>query len=150
MLFQNNKRLDAAINEYTRIWLTPMSIRLTEVKLTEIRTQQQHRNVNSQPPFNARNKKERIYGSVVEIKGNTIYLELNESLTRFTAKTKVQPSDEEYFIRFMSDRTTITLEHRALEYLNNQNIAHFFFPTAFAAGTLPYNRSHPSLYSNQL
>lgn len=137
------------MNEYTRIWITPMSIRLAEIKINEIRSQKKQ-NVNIQPSLVPRtNKKERIYGSVVEIRGNTVYLELNDSLTRFTAKTKVQPSDEEYFIRFMSDRTTITLEHRALEYLNKQNIAHFFFPTAFAAGNAPYNRSHPSSYTFQ-
>lgn len=144
--------MEAAINEYTRIWITPMSIRMTEQKLNEIPVQQRKplTNANSHRPFISRNKKERIYGSVIEIRGNTIYLELNESLNKFIAKTKVQSANEEYFIRFMSDRTTITLEHRALEYLNNQNISHFFFPNDVAAGISSINKSHPSSYTNQM
>lgn len=119
-----------------------MSVRLTEMKLNEMRS-----HLKSVQTQNFRSKKERIYGSVVQIKGNIVYLELNELLDRFHAKTGVHPSNEEYFIRFMSDRTTITLEHRALEYLNNQRISRFFFPKT--DGALPLNEIHPSSYINQ-
>lgn len=131
-----------------------MSIRSAELKLNELHSQlktRQIRNGGGQPQ---RSKKERIYGSVVEIKDNTVYLELNESLDRFHAKTGIHPSTEEFFIRFMSDRTTITLEHRALEYMNNQRISRFFFPTMSAGGggdssALTLNKAHPSSYGNQ-
>lgn len=130
-----------------------MSIRLTEIKLNEIKMQQQRiamTNGNGNRCLAIpRCKKERIYGSVVEIKGNTVYLELNESLDRFTEKTQIQPCDEEYFIRFMSDRTTITLQHRALEYLNDQDIASFFFPMAADDISIRLNQTHPSTYINQ-
>lgn len=66
-------------------------------------------------------KKERIYGSEVEIKGNKAYLEL-----------------------------TITLEHRALEYLNSQGIAHFFFLNASDTDQLLLNETHPSSYLDQM
>lgn len=148
---QNNKRLEAAINEYTRIWITPMSIRSAELKINELRSQPKNVQFRNGGGQSQRSKKERIYGSVVEIKGNIVYLELNESLDRFHAKTGIHPSNEEFFIRFMSDRTTITLEHRALEYLNNQGISHFFFPTTSAGGSssLTLNKVHPSSYQNQ-
>lgn len=96
-----------------------------------------------------RSKKERIYGSVVEIKGNKVHFELNETLQRLTARTNVEPADEEYFIRFMSDRTTATLEHRALEYVNNQGIAHFFFPNIMTRTNWPMNKTHPSSFTDQ-
>lgn len=142
--------MEAAINEYTRIWITPMSIRLAELKLNELRRlqpkNQSIRNGGGQPQ---RTKKERIYGSVIEIRGNLVYLELNESLDRFHAKTGIHPANEEFFIRFMSDRTTITLEHRALEYLNNQGISRFFFPMTSGSSALTLNKVHPSSYANQ-
>lgn len=95
-------------------------------------------------------KKQRIYGSIVEIQGSTMYFELEESLDRFTAKTNIQPDVEAYFIRFMSDRTTITLEHRALEYLYEHNVARFFFPTEFPdSDVFRCNNTHPSTYSNR-
>lgn len=143
--------MEAAINEYTRIWITPMSVRQAELQSNGARSQQKRIlqiNGMNQPIRHC--KKERIYGSVVEIKGNKAYLELNERLDRFVDRTKVSPHDEVYFIRFMNDRTTITLEHRALEYLNNQGIAHFFFPTANAMDTMSVNKTHPSSYSNQM
>lgn len=134
-----------------------MSIRLAELKLNEMRSLPRNMKFRSgsgqsqQQQHNLRSKKERIYGSVVEIKGNIVYLELNELLDRFHAKTGMHPLNEEYFIRFMSDRTTITLEHRALEYLNNQGISRFFFPTmnAGSGGALTPNKVHPSSYMNQ-
>lgn len=148
---QNNKRLEAAINEYTRIWITPMSIRSAELKLNELRSQPKNVQFRKPGGQSQRSKKERIYGSVIEIKGNVVYLELNESLDRFQAKTGIVSSSEEFFIRFMSDRTTITLEHRALEYLNNQGISRFFFPTTSAGGSsaMTLNEVHPSSYVNQ-
>lgn len=36
-----------------------------------------------------KNKKDRIYGSVVKIQGNLAYFELNEPLSRFKNKTQV-------------------------------------------------------------
>lgn len=146
--------MEAAINEYTRIWITPMSIRLAEMKLNEMRSQPKNvinRNGAQHTQHHVRSKKERIYGSVVEIKGNMVYLDLNDMLDRFHAKTGIHPSHEEYFIRFMSDRTTITLEHRALEYLNNQRISRFFFPTinAGGGGAFTHNKVHPSSCANQ-
>lgn len=147
--FQNNKRLEAAINEYTRIWIAPTSLRTAEARLNEIQFQRQKiaRRNGAQPEPVQKHKKQRIYGSVVEIKGNNVLFELNDSLDRFVRQTNVLPADEEYFIRFMSDRTTITLEHRALEYLNKQDIAHFFFPSLSMASLWPSNKTHPSSYS---
>lgn len=131
-----------------------MSIRLTELKHNEMRSKPKRVQIRNhgQPQQSLRSKKERIYGSVVEIKGNLVYLELNELLDRFHAKTGNHPANEEYFIRFMSDRTTITLEHRALEYLNNQRISRFFFPTmggGGGGGALTLNKVHPSSYRSQ-
>lgn len=122
----------------------------------QIRNGDHHRHRNQHQPqqqHNLRAKKERIYGSVVEIKGNIVHFELNELLERFHAKTGIHPSNEVYFIRFMSDRTTITLEHRALEYMNNQGISRFFFPTIAASSRngdpLTLNKVHPTSYTNQ-
>lgn len=96
-----------------------------------------------------RNKKDRNYGSVVKIQGNVVYFELNETLSRFVKKTGVKTSDEKYFIRFMSDRTSITLEHRALEYMNTDKTSHFFFPSPFAVNVWPTNETHPTSYSGE-
>lgn len=128
-----------------------MVLRVAEAKQNEIQLQQVKlaKKNGVQPEVVWKSKKQRIYGSVVEVKGSKVFFELNESLNRFVKKTNVDPADEEYFIRFMSDRTTITLEHRALEYLNNHDIAHFFFPNMATASTWPSNKTHPSLYSNQ-
>lgn len=124
---------------------------MAEAKLNEIQFQRQKRARQSGQPMEPirKSKKQRIYGSVVEVKGNKVFFELNESLNHFFSKTRVQPAVEEYFIRFMSDRTTITLEHRALEYLNNQDIAHFFFPDLSMACNWPSNETHPSMYTNK-
>lgn len=84
---------------------------------------------------------------MAKVQGNTVYLELNEPLTHFVKLTHVQVSNEKYFIRFMSDRTSITLEHRALEYMNMERITHFFFPSLFAANVWPKNEAHPSSYA---
>ncbi|XP_055319847.1 putative helicase mov-10-B.1 isoform X2 [Sitodiplosis mosellana] len=138
----NNKRLEAALNEYTRIWITPMSIRTAEISRNKTKC-------NGQQGPVGRSKKERIYGSVVEIKGNKVHFELNETLHRLAARTHVEPADEEYFIRFMSDRTTATLEHRALEYVNNQGIAHFFFPNITTRINWPVNKTHPSSFADK-
>lgn len=48
----------------------------------------------------------------------------------------------------MNDRTSITLEHRALEFLNTEDIAHFFFPSLFAINVWPSNEIHPSSYTD--
>lgn len=151
---QNNERLEAAINEYTRIWITPQVIRSAEVTLNEInrRKREAVQNRGSKNEFilkPPRNKKDRIYGSVVKVQGNVIYFELNEPLSRFIEKTGVKISNEKYFIRFMSDRTSITLEHRALEYMNTENTSHFFFPSAFPLNVWPTNETHPSSYSDE-
>lgn len=130
-----------------------MSIRNSEVARFKSKSQQPKQTNNligNQPLVPApRSKKERIYGAVIEIKANKVYLELNETLNRLTARTHIDAADEEYFIRFMSDRTTATLEHRALEYVNNQNIAHYFFPNIITANNWPINKTHPSSYSDQ-
>lgn len=130
-----------------------MTIRVSEVAMNKMKFQQSKQpktfNGNEQPRTVGRSKKERIYGSVVEIKGNTMYFELNESLDRFARQTHVEPADDVYFIRFMSDRTTATLEHRALEYVNNQSIAHFFFPNIGTANNWPVNKTHSSSYTDQ-
>lgn len=147
--------MEAAINEYTRIWITPQVIRSAEVTLNEINMRKHReavRNRDSNDEFilkPPRNKKERIYGSVVKVQGNMIYFELNEPLSRFVKKTGVKTSNEKYFIRFMSDRTSITLEHRALEYMNTENTSHFFFPSVYAVNVRPTNETHPSSYSGE-
>lgn len=98
----------------------------------------------------SRRKKQRIYGSVVAIKANKIYFELKEQLTTFTELTNVQPNDEKYFIRFMNDRTSITLEHRALDFMNDHQITHFFFPDAASlTNDCRINWIHPSSYSER-
>lgn len=71
---------------------------------------------------------QRIYGSIVEVKNGLVLIELDKVLDTFTAKTKVAPTEEVYFIRFMSNRTTIALEHRALDLLDKHKISRFFFP----------------------
>lgn len=152
---QNNERLEAAINEYTRIWITPQMIRSAELKLNEINMRKYReavRNRGANDKFILklpRNKKDRIYGSVVKIQGNVVYFELNEPLSRYVEKTGVKTCNEKYFIRFMSDRTSITLEHRALEYMNTENTSHFFFPSVFAVNVWPTNETQCSSYSGK-
>lgn len=130
-------------------------IRSAEVTLNEINMRKHREAVRKRasndeyilPP--PRNKKDRIYGSVVKVQGNVVYFELIEPLSRFVEKTGVNTSNEKYFIRFMSDRTSITLEHRALEYMNTEDTSHFFFPSAFAVNVWPTNETHPSSYSDE-
>lgn len=128
--------MEAAVCEYKRIWITPMAIRQTEVKLNELRQLEQERKANATGKkhvitkfvSNRREKNERIYGSIVEVIGDKVYFQLTEGLDYFTKITKVAPNKETYFIRFMNDRSTIALQHQALDHLNEDDITDFFFP----------------------
>lgn len=71
---------------------------------------------------------QRIYGSIVQVKNGSLLFELDKYLDTFTAKTRVAPTAEVYFIRFLSNRTSIALEHRALDLLHQHKISKFFFP----------------------
>lgn len=70
----------------------------------------------------------RIYGTIVEVKKGSVLFELDRPLSTFSPRANVDPSAEVYFIRFMSNRTTIALEHRALDLLDQHQISKFFFP----------------------
>lgn len=144
MSLQNNERLDNAVNEYTRIWITPMSLRLAALKSNKI-IHQQNSNKNRRT---YKWKTERIYGSIVEIKNEHIYFDLVDKLEKFTIKTEVEPIDETYFIRFMNDRTTITLEHRALDLVKMHQISKFFFPNIYDLINEP-NATHSTMYTDQ-
>lgn len=71
---------------------------------------------------------QRIYATITGVKNGSVHIDLDRGLDTFTAKTKVAPNDEVYFVRFMSNRTTIALEHRALDLLDQHKISKFFFP----------------------
>lgn len=113
-----------------------MAIRRTELKLNELRRNEQNQKMNTTKKHiinkivpNRSDKKERIYGSIVEVVGNKVYFQLTQGLDYFTKITRMPPSKETYFIRFMNDRSTIALQHQALDHLNADDIADFFFPT---------------------
>lgn len=114
--------MENAISEYARVWILPMSMRkqfLEEQKLANAQT-----DASKWKP-----KKQRIYGTIVKIKSDEIYIDFMQKLDLFTMETNVQPHHEKYFLRFMVDRTTIALEHRALDILKQQNIVQFLFPS---------------------
>lgn len=130
--------MEAAVCEYKRIWITPMAIRQTEVKLNELRQMEQEKKANTNGKKHIiskfvsakREKNERIYGSIVEVIGDKVYFQLTDGLDYFTKITKVAPNSETYFIRFMNDRSTIALQHQALDHLHEDDITDFFFPNS--------------------
>lgn len=73
-------------------------------------------------------KNDRIYGLIIKIENDAIFIQFFDKLEKFADVTHVDPSEEKYFLRFMTDRTTIALEHRALDIMYRHNIAGFFFP----------------------
>lgn len=112
-----------------------MAIRQTEVKLREIQRNAQEKRMNNNKQKhiitkmpNKYQKKERIYGSIVEVIGDKVYFQLPHGLDYFSKFTHVVPDKECYFIRFMNDRTTISLQHQALDNLHKDDITEFFFP----------------------
>lgn len=122
LLLQNNERLESAVNEYDRVWILPMAMRRSFLE-----QQKQARTVTDVKKWQS--QKKRIYGTIAEIKGDAIYIDFMEPLDIFTMHTKVQPQNEKYFLRFMVDRTTIALEHRALDILKEHKIVQFLFPS---------------------
>lgn len=122
---QNSKNLDEAAAEYTRLWIAPMSIRTQAVAQNDAIRKILAKNPNSNVELW---RTKRIYGTIVEVKKGMVLFELDKPLSTFPRKSNVEPSADVYFIRFMSNRTTIALEHRALDLLDQHQISKFFFP----------------------
>lgn len=78
---------------------------------------------------------QRVYGSIVKVEDGLVHIELDKYLDVFTKKTGIAPDAESYFIRFLSNRTTIALEHRALDLVDEHKISRFFFPDGNVAAT---------------
>lgn len=117
--------MDEAAAEYTRLWITPMSMRAEAIARNDgIRKALANNPKADVQPW----RTQRIYGTIVKVKKDQMLLQLDKHLDTFTLKTKIEPNVESYFIRFMSNRTTIALEHRALDLLNQHKISKFFFP----------------------
>lgn len=123
---QNSKRLDEATAEYTRLWITPVSMRSEGVA----RNDAIRKILQKNPAADVRLwRTQRIYGSIINVKNGLVLFELDKHLDTFTEKTNVVPSVEVYFIRFLSNRTTVALEHRALDLFDQHEISKFFFPS---------------------
>lgn len=117
--------METAVYEYERLWVTPMSFR--RAQLTEQRVgvaAHMHRNQN----YIVRSKRNRVYGSIIEIDGTYAYIKFDENLSKFTSKTLVEQNEELYFLRFMNNRTSIMLEHQALQHLQIDQCFEFLFP----------------------
>lgn len=122
---KNSRKLDEAASEYTRLWITPMSMRLEGIARNDAIRQTLAKN----PKVNVEMwRTQRIYGSIVQVRNGLVLIQLDKLLDTFTARTKIVPNAEVYFIRFMSNRTSIALEHRALDLLDQHQISTFFFP----------------------
>lgn len=134
---QDNEELDAAVHEYKRLWVSPMAIRQTEVKMSEIRRHEEQANANHFRQRQVINKigadrverRERAYGTIVKVEDNRVYFELTQALEYFTHITRVPFEEETYFVRFVNDRSTITLQHQALDRLHADDLSQLFFPT---------------------
>lgn len=117
--------METAVYEYERLWVTPMSIR---------RAQLNERHGGGDGPMNRQNvvrsKRNRVYGSIIEIKDTDAYIRFDEKLSKFTARTHVDQAAEFYFIRFMNNRTGFMLEHQALQKLSDDEPFKFVFPNA--------------------
>lgn len=86
-----------------------------------------------------RSKRNRIYGSVDEVKQDSIFVRFDESLAKFRSSTGVDQRMERYFIRFMNNRTTFLLEHQALDMFSVDEPFQFVFPSASEVRQMNYD-----------
>lgn len=125
---QNDTRFLDTEKEFIRLWLSPMSLRMESVcKNQEFITKLKENGKDL--PKKLPHFTHRSYGYIKKIESNTVYFELRSSLYIFCDKTNVPPQHEQYFIRFMNDRVSITLQHKALDYANDHNIVKYLFPS---------------------
>lgn len=117
-------RFENGAFEYDRVWVTPMSLRQNVNGSNEDKP-----NKGKFKKTVLRSRRNRIYGSIVEIKGGKVFFKFDESLDKFAAITGIQPQDERYFIRFMNNRTTTMLEHQALDMFEKDKAFQFVFPS---------------------
>lgn len=132
---KSTKFLDTE-REHIRLWLSPMSMRTTAMsKNHEIITKLKEggKELPRRMPYFT----DRLYGYIKKVEGRTVYFELRSSLLHFMAKTGVNPQNESYFIRFMNDRVSITLQHKALDYVKDHKLAKYLFPSASDAAPHP-------------
>lgn len=131
-----------------------MSIRKANAKFNSMNSRMEKLSLESASGFAKGNslsslskrRYDRIYGTIIRIKSNRVYFELQQKLDGFRGKSL---ADEKYFIRFMSDRSTITLQHEALDYFEKHQIADFFFPNLFTHNLKQHPVGHLNPYSHQ-
>lgn len=140
---QTNERLENAASEYERLWTMPMSLwQQRQVARTAEPIPPSHageRKATQRVPSVVRSRHNRIYGSIIEVKQDSIYVRFDESLRKFEKCTGVDPHDERYFIRFMNNRTTFLLEHQALKAFAIDQPFEFVFPSSADERPLDYD-----------
>lgn len=134
---QNNEKLDSAAIEYERLWVMPMSMWLK--RQTRNTDNNNSRRFHGKVQNNVvRSQRNRIYGSIVEVKQDSIFVRFDETLGQFCRSTGVDQVRERYFIRFMNNRTTFLLQHQALRRFGADEPFQFVFPSVADVRTMGY------------
>lgn len=98
-----------------------------------------HNRFRNGPASAVKSKRNRVYGSIIEVKQDSMYVRFDEQLARFQKSTGIDQSSERYFLRFMNNRTTFLLEHQALERFSAEVPFQFVFPATADLRPMDYD-----------